>query len=538
MPTDPENARPVVEKFRCNLKAMRNRIKDRVRVAAWSYGSFREGHMPSLNSASALRVTATGLVCARVFKGNVIFSRLVHGRAKQELANKMAKYMDYFPNFKSLIPKTFAASDAAGESNVSVSLRIHDRVLKHAAKESNANQEPVNAEESGMVRMLQAVAVPLLGNVCHAFMHGLNYTEVYGAEKLQEAIKFRPKGQPLITVSNHVASVDDPFVISSVLPPQLLLDAKSLRWTLCATDRCFTNPVTSAFFRSVKVLPVARGDGIYQKGMDMALSKLNQGDWVHIFPEGSRSRDGGKTVGPAKRGVGRLVLDAEKMPLVVPFVHSGMQEIMPIGSQFPHVRKKVTVLIGDPIRVDDLFMESREQGLSKMEIYDAISQRVGERLQELKNELDKLVYRNSLENSNPHHIATMDKVNCAFHFDEWEAHDFPSYTKLKENEDVVHMYPVGSESESHTLPHKILETNNTHHQVDRLQKIQDFLHEGDTLAENVGFQGGIVSRVKEFMNPSELMGFAARGLVVNAKSRLEQSLASHDWNKSVAINLV
>jgi monolysocardiolipin acyltransferase len=40
--------------------------------------------------------------------------------------------------------------------------------------------------------------------------------------------------------------------------------------------------------------------------MDMALSKLNNGGWVHIFPEGSRSRDGGKTISPAKRGVGRL----------------------------------------------------------------------------------------------------------------------------------------------------------------------------------------------------------------------------------------
>ncbi|GLJ47131.1 hypothetical protein SUGI_0995110 [Cryptomeria japonica] len=538
MPTDHENARPVVEKFRCNLRAMRNRIKDRVRVASWSYGSFRQGHMPSLNGATALRATATGLVAARVFKGNVIFSRLVHGRAKQELATKMAKYMDYFPNFKSLIPNTLAVSDAAGESNAPVTVRIHDRVLKHAAKESNANQEPVNVEESGMVRMLQAVAVPLLGNVCHAFMHGLNYTEVYGAEKLQEAIKYRPKGQPLITVSNHVASVDDPFVISSVLPPQLLLDAKSLRWTLCATDRCFTNPVTSAFFRSVKVLPVARGDGIYQKGMNMALSKLNQGDWVHIFPEGSRSRDGGKTVGPAKRGVGRLVLDAEKMPLVVPFVHTGMQEIMPIGSQFPHVRKKVTVLIGDPIRVDDLFMAGKEQGLSKMEIYDAISQRVGEGLQELKNELDELVYQNSLEISNSHYLSTMEKVNGAFQFDEWETHDFSSCEKVIENGDVVHLYLVRSKSESHALSQKNLKTNDTHNQVNGIQKNQNFLREGDILAENVGFQGGIVSRVKEFMDPSELMGFAARGMLMNAKRRLGQSLASHDWKQAIVMNLV
>ena len=59
---------------------------------------------------------------------------------------------------------------------------------------------------------------------------------------------------------------------------------------------------------------------------------------VHIFPEGTRSRDP-KRMLPVRKGVGRLVVAAasagQQPPLVVPFVHAGMEDVMPVGHSLP-----------------------------------------------------------------------------------------------------------------------------------------------------------------------------------------------------------
>lgn len=221
---------------------------------------------------------------------------------------------------------------------------------------------------------------------------------VDNAHILRRAIFNRPPGRPLITVSNHTSPVDDPLLWAAVLTPIELLKvclqspSSTKRWTLGAEEICFTNYIFHSFFSLGRVIPISRGHGIEQPAMHDALLRLGKGDWVHVFVEGKINVEEPKALAkPIRWGVGRLVLECEPPPLIVPIVHLGMERVARFGKWGVGVGFDVDVRVG-PV-IDGGRLQS-EVGKVDLDIArTAITQYVEGRLDdlyELDNPLIKL----------------------------------------------------------------------------------------------------------------------------------------------------
>lgn len=76
------------------------------------------------------------------------------------------------------------------------------------------------------------------------------------------------------------------FSLGATMPYRVFWNRRRMRWALGADDIVFIMRRHQVFFTLGKTIPVTRGDGVYQQPMDFALEQINQGGWVHIFPEG------------------------------------------------------------------------------------------------------------------------------------------------------------------------------------------------------------------------------------------------------------
>ncbi|CAL5029434.1 unnamed protein product [Urochloa decumbens] len=222
----------------------------------------------------------------------------------------------------------------------------------------------------------RAAVFAAVGAFAKAYASLLNTTTVHNADALLRLVSARPPGTPLLTVSNHMSTVDDPLMWGFKGFP--ISDAKLGRWVLTAEDICFRNVVMSYMFRLGKCVPITRGGGIYQEHMNEALDVLINGDWLHSFPEGKIAQDD-EPIRRLKWGTASLIVRAPVTPIVLPIVHSGFEKVMPENLFFgrrppvPLWGKKIDIIIGDPIEFD---MASLKQEASAVP-HDSSSERKG-----------------------------------------------------------------------------------------------------------------------------------------------------------------
>ncbi|KAG7587531.1 Phospholipid/glycerol acyltransferase [Arabidopsis thaliana x Arabidopsis arenosa] len=218
------------------------------------------------------------------------------------------------------------------------------RVMDWAARSDHLGGVPRKTVIMAVSAFAKAVA-----NLC-------NKSSVHNADTLMNLVRSRPPGVPLITVSNHMSTLDDP-VIWGAFKGLLSLDPELARWVLAAEDICFRNPIFSYIFRTGKCIPITRGGGIYQEHMNEALQRLKDGSWLHTFPEGKVFQED-VPIRRLKWGTASLITRCPVTPIVLPIIHRGFEEMMPENYNngrrplVPLCNKDLKVVVGEPIEFD------------------------------------------------------------------------------------------------------------------------------------------------------------------------------------------
>jgi 1-acyl-sn-glycerol-3-phosphate acyltransferase len=119
--------------------------------------------------------------------------------------------------------------------------------------------------------------------------------------------------KPLIIAINHINFLEVPILVAQSYPLFLTGIVKSETWD---------NPFMSFLFNTYKAIPIDRR-GSYQEVFRRAREALDEGSFVAIAPEGTRSRNG--VLGRGKAGVIQLALYTGAP--ILPVVHFGGERI-------------------------------------------------------------------------------------------------------------------------------------------------------------------------------------------------------------------
>lgn len=81
---------------------------------------------------------------------------------------------------------------------------------------------------------------------------------------------------------------------------------------------------------------------------------------MHVFPEGKVNMD--KEELRLKWGVGRIVYESPKVPLILPLWHEGMDSLLPnVEPYMIKCNQKVTINVGEPLDLNNYIKGLKDQ---------------------------------------------------------------------------------------------------------------------------------------------------------------------------------
>ncbi len=185
------------------------------------------------------------------------------------------------------------------------------------------------------------------------------YTKIVFPWKIEDMDKFfegqKDDGRGRVIVMNHVSMLD-PVVIA------IALYHRHLRTRPISKSEFDKNGFVSWAFSRFGCIPIVRGTADI-KAVRRAQRALQAGDWVLIFPEGTRIKSDDQPV--QVHGGFALIAQMAKTD-VVPVAIVGARDITPKGKHFPRP-SRVYMKVGDPISFDELGVKKRKEQIAAME---------------------------------------------------------------------------------------------------------------------------------------------------------------------------
>ncbi len=202
----------------------------------------------------------------------------------------------------------------------------------------------------GLGRVLWGVTSYVFTNISVSllwiYFRVLNRTTVVGREHVGAE-------RNTLLLSNHQSMIDSFPVSIFALYPKSWFKPHLIPWHPAAEENFFKRGLVGWMSKHWRCIPVRQGRRDFN-----ALNRMMEvlpGGVLTLFPEGTRSRDG--SVGRGRPGAGFVILGTQ--PRVIPVAIDGMQDLLPIGSMWPRLFKRIYISYGAPVEYDDLLVEPR-----------------------------------------------------------------------------------------------------------------------------------------------------------------------------------